>query len=285
MQRIKFFFSIFSLLLFTSCFGIKVQKDDIIYNGWSGKSIRIANLEDSYKKKHRFNKIFSRFSSKNFIPYYKFIDKTYKIVGTYNLGDENYLIIKDKNGKHFKVYQKIKNYTKDTVPNFIVFEETFENVKQLIDTKIWLNNVWDQENFISKFPNAFYTFQSVEVKNVICFQNSDIGNPIWLKVLTENGEDAIVRYNQQGERVGIKDHYFTYDPLSSDWGVKIHENIKNRKADIGMSSKQVLTAIGYPDEINSTSSRHGVSEQWIYFVSNKKIYYQFEYDKLVYINH
>ena len=31
--------------------------------------------------------------------------------------------------------------------------------------------------------------------------------------------------------------------------LKFIENIKNRKADIGMSSKQVLIAIGYPDEI------------------------------------
>ena len=137
----------------------------------------------------------------------------------------------------------------------------------------------------TKFANAFYNFQSVEVKDVICFQNSDTGHPIWLKVITRNGEDAIVRYNQQGERVGIKDHYFTNDPLPFEWGTKILENIKNRKADIGMSSKQVLIAIGYPDKINSTSSRHGVSEQWIYFLTNKKIYYQFEFDKLVYINH
>ena len=166
----------------------------------------------------------------------------------------------------------------------MVFEENFENVKQLIDTKIWLNDVWDAENFITKFPNSFYTFQSVEVKDVIGFQNSDIGYPIWLKVLTEKGEDAIVRYNQQGVRVGIKDHYFTSDPLPLEWGTEILQKIKNRKADIGMSSKQVLIAIGYPDEINSTSSRHGVSEQWIYLLLNKKNYYQFEYDKLVYIN-
>ena len=285
MQRIKFFYSIFPLILFTNCFGLKVQKDDIISNDWKGKSIRIANLEDLYKRKHRFNKVFSKFSSKRFIPYYRFIEKTYNIVGLFNLGDENYIIIKDKNGQFFKISQINKNNHNETVPSFIVFEENFEKAKQLIDTKIWLNNVWDEENFISKFANAFYNFQSVEVKDVICFQNSDTGHPIWLKVITRNGEDAIVRYNQQGERVGIKDHYFTNDPLPFEWGTKILENIKNRKADIGMSSKQVLIAIGYPDEINSTSSRHGVSEQWIYFLTNKKIYYQFEFDKLVYINH
>jgi hypothetical protein len=284
MQRIKFFYSIFLLILFINCFGLKVQKDDIISNDWKGKSIQIANLEDFYKRKHRFNKVFSKFSSKRFIPYYRFINKTYNIAGSFNQGDESYIIIKDKNGKFFKISQRSKNYNNDRLPSFIVFEETLENAKQLIDTKIWLNNVWDEENFISKFPNAFHPFQSVEVKDVISFQNSDNGHPIWLKVITEKGEDAIVRYNQQGVRVGIKDHYFTSDPLPFEWGTEILQKIKNRKADIGMSSKQVLIAIGYPDEINITSSRHGVSEQWIYLLLNKKNYYQFEYDKLVYIN-
>ena len=123
MQRIKFFYSIFPLILFTNCFGLKVQKDDIISNDWKGKSIRIANLEDLYKRKHRFNKIFSKFSSKRFIPYYRFIEKTYNIVGLFNLGDENYIIIKDKNGKFFKISQINKNNNNDTVPSFIVFED------------------------------------------------------------------------------------------------------------------------------------------------------------------
>tara|TARA_Y100000591_G_scaffold106422_1_gene90621 strand:- start:82 stop:939 length:858 start_codon:yes stop_codon:yes gene_type:complete len=285
MQRIKSFYSIFLLILFINCFSLNVQKNDIISNDWKGKSIRIANLEDFYKREHRFNKVFSKFSSKRFIPYYRFINKTYNIVGLLIQGDESYIIIKDKKGKFFKISQKNTNYNNDTAPSFIVFEENFENAKKLINTRIWLNNVLDEENFISKFSNTFYPFQSVEVKDVICFQNSDIGHPIWLKVLNENGEDAIVRYNQKGRRVGIKDHYFTNDPLPFEWGIKFHENIKNRKADIGMSSEQVLIAIGYPDEINNTSSRHGVSEQWVYFLSNKKIYYQFENDKLIYINH
>ena len=282
MQSIKFFYSIFPFILFINCFGLKFQKNDIISNNWSEKSVRIANLEDSYKRKQSFNKVFSKFSSKRFIPYYRFIDKIYNIVGLYEHDGENYIVIKDKNGKHFKIYQENKN--ENTLPSFLVFEQAFENAKQLIDTKIWLNNVLDEENFITKFPNAFYTFQRVEVKDVIGFQNSDIGYPIWLKVVTENGDDAIVRYNQKGVRTGIKDYYFTSDPLPFEWGEEILQKIKSRKADVGMSSKQVLIAIGYPDEINSTSSRHGVSEQWIYRMLNKKIYYQFEYDKLVYIN-
>ena len=62
------------------------------------------------------------------------------------------------------------------------------------------------------------------------------------------------------------------------------KKIKNRKADVGMTSKQVQIALGYPDKIINTSSRHGMSEQWMYLLKNKKIYYQFEYDTLIYIN-
>ena len=285
MQFIKICFSIFPIILLINCFGLKFQKNYITPNSWEGESIRIADLEDSYKRQHRFNKVFSKFSSKRFLPYYRFRDKKYNIVGSYIKNDESYIIIKDKKDRFFKISQKNKNYKKDIVPSFLVFEEIFENAKLLIDTKIWLNDVWDEENFNTKFSNAFYRFQNVKVEDVIGFQNSDNGYPIWLKVLTENGEDAIVRYNTQGVRVGIKDHYFTSDPLPFKWGKKLHEKIKNREADIGMSSRQVRIAIGYPDKINSTSSRHGISEQWIYLLQNKKIYYQFEYDKLVYINH
>ena len=42
-----------------------------------------------------------------------------------------------------------------------------------------------------------------------------------------------------------------------------------------MSDEQVRVAIGNPDVINNTSSRHGVSEQWIYgnVVGEKNIYH------------
>ena len=285
MQFLKLISLIFPLILFINCFGSKFQKNKITPNDWEGQSIRIADLGDSYKGKHRFNKVFSKFSSKRFIPYYKLRAKTYNIIGSYNKIDNNFIIIKDEKGRYFKISQKNRNYKNNVVPSFLVFEENFEKAKLLINTKVWLNNVLDEENFLTEFPNAFYPFQSVEVKDVIAFQNSDNGYPVWLKIIAKNGEDGLVRYNTQGVREGIKDHYFTNDPLPIEWGREINGKIKNRKADLGMSSRQVRIAIGYPDKINSTSSRHGVSEQWIYFLLNKKTYYQFEYDKLVYINH
>ena len=67
--------------------------------------------------------------------------------------------------------------------------------------------------FSNKLSENFLPFQKVNVKDIISFQNSNAGHPIWLKVVTKNGEDAIVRYNSHGRRVAIKDHYFKTNPL------------------------------------------------------------------------
>ena len=48
-----------------------------------------------------------------------------------------------------------------------------------------------------------------------------------------------------------------------------------------MSEEQVRVSIGNPDVINNTSSRHGLSKQWIYGNEiGKKKYLLFEYGKL-----
>ena len=88
---------------------------------------------------------------------------------------------------------------------------------------------WMKRTLFQNFQMPFTPFQEVEVKDVFCFQNSDNGHPIWLKVINQNGEDAIVRYNQQGGRVGIKDHYFTSDPLPLEWGLKLMKISKIEK--------------------------------------------------------
>ena len=52
-----------------------------------------------------------------------------------------------------------------------------------------------------------------------------------------------------------------------------------------MEDRQVRIAIGNPDEVNATSSRHGISEQWVYIDRmGNKTYYQFEYGKLTYVS-
>ena len=279
MKFIKNLLSISLLILSVGCSSLNFQKTYILPNELQGKSVRIAKLTEDYKRNHRFNKVFSKFNSKRFIPFYKFVDKKYNVVGSYLDSGKSYIIIKDERNRLFKAFLEKKN-----LPSFIVLEENIEKAKKLIDTNIWLNNVYDGKNFITYFPEGFYPFKNVQVKDVMIFQNSDNGHAIWLQILSNDGESAMVRYNFQGLRVKTKDHYFTTDPLPKHWGKNVNEKIKNRKADIGMSSLQVRIALGYPDEINNTSSRHGLSEQWIYDLETNKKYYQFEYDKLVYIN-
>lgn len=270
---------IFLYFVFIGCFNLKLQKKGIISNQWQGQKIGMAKLGKDYKRQNRFNKMLSKFSSSRFLPYYKFTDKEFIIIGSYKLNKQNYLIIEDKKKKVFKFPLK-----KNALPSFIFFEETFENAKNLIGDRIWLNDVLDQENFISNFPKSFRPFQNVHVQNVVSFQNSNLGHPIWLEVLAKSGKDAIVRYNFQERRAGTKDHYFKFDPLPKSWGNAVNKKIKNRKADVGMTSRQVQIALGYPEKIINTSSRHGVSEQWMYLSKNRKIYYQFEHDTLIYIN-
>ncbi|MAL64801.1 MAG: hypothetical protein CMF94_01725 [Candidatus Marinimicrobia bacterium] len=281
MKITPYFFNILTITLSFNCFSINFQKKDIISNRWVGESIRIAELDPGYKKQHHFNRVFSKFSSKRNIPYYKTRNKIYNIAGSFKNIDQNYIVIRDKKGRFFKINDH-KNHR--VLPSYIVLEKTILAAKILIGKTIWLNDVVDEKNFLTNFAKTFYPFQSVKVIDVIIFQNSDKGHPIWLKVLAESGENALVRYNLQGLKVGIKDHYFIDDPLPKEWGSEIHQEIKNRRAKIGMSSKQVRIAVGYPDEINNTSSLHGIGEQWMYKSLDKKIYFQFEYDKLVYIN-
>ena len=51
------------------------------------------------------------------------------------------------------------------------------------------------------------------------------------------------------------------------WANKILKNIIKGEIDYN-EFEQVRAAIGNPDIINNTSSRHGVSQQWIYGKGN-----------------
>ena len=73
--------------------------------------------------------------------------------------------------------------------------------------------------------------------------------------------------------------------MPNSWGKETIRKILDGKIEIGMTDRQVRISIGNPDEVNFTSSRHGVGEQWIYRdVDGKGIFYQFEYGILTYVN-
>ena len=63
------------------------------------------------------------------------------------------------------------------------------------------------------------------------------------------------------------------------------KKILNKEIEVGMKDRQVRISIGNPSFVNTTSSRHGIGEQWVYLdQKGYKTYYQFENGKLTYIN-
>lgn len=281
---IKYIFLAY-IFIFQSCYFFKKQNPNIYPNSFTDKYIYFSELDEFYSRSKSFNKVWSRLYSKRFRPYHKFKNKKYKIMGSYNNDNIDYFVIEDVKNRMYKMNFSIDQKTKNLFPSYIIFEDTLNEAKKMIGKVIWLNNVLDPKNFYSFSDYNFQRFSKVIVKDLMDYQNSDVDYPIWLKVQSKLGHEAFVRYNGEEGRTGFKDHYFIEDPLPSQWGEIILKNIIEKKIVLGMSARQVRISIGNPDVINITSSRHGISEQWIYKNRyNKSIYYQFEYGKLSYIS-
>ena len=149
-----------------------------------------------------------------------------------------------------------------------------------------MNNTFDTKGFFSFSEYKFNRFEPVKVVDVFPFQNRDDDYPVWLKVISVYGHEGFVRYNGEEEKIGNQDYYYLSEPLPKSWGKNIIQKIIQKKIEIGMTNKQIRLSIGNPDEINNTSSRHGVSQQWIYRKLNgRDKYFQFENGKLINVNH
>jgi len=254
-------------------------------NIWTGKSIYFVDLDDAYKRSANFNRIWSKLNSRRFRPYHRFQNKQYTIVGTHETFDSNFLVIEDKKGKRYKMDSNLNINGPDEMPSYILFDDILKEAKTIIGKTIWLNDTYDPRGFYTFSDYAFPRFDPVTVDDVFHYQNSDFDYPIWLKVKARTGEEAFVRYNGEEGRVGTPDHYYTSEPLPTSWGKKMIQMVLAQKIELGMTDRQVRISIGNPDEVHTTSSRHGIGEQWIYARNQgKKIYYQFEYGKLTYIN-
>jgi hypothetical protein len=263
------------------------QKPDIIVdpNIWTGKNIYFVDLDDAYKRSVNFNRIWSKLNSSRFRPYHRFQNKQYTIVGTYETFDSNFLVIEDQKDKRYKMVFNLDMNEPDEMPSYILFEDELNEAKTIIGKTIWLNDTYDPRGFYTFSDYAFPRFDPVRVEDVFHYQNSDFDYPVWLKVKARTGDQAFVRYNGKEGRVGTPDHYYTSEPLPSFWGKKMIQKVLAQKIELGMTDRQVRISIGNPDEVHTTSSRHGIGEQWIYARDQgKKIYYQFEYGKLTYIN-
>ena len=280
------FYSLFCIV-FLSCACSFFDSPNIYVepNRWSGKRVIFADLDDNYKRTNNFNRIWSKIHKNRYRPYFRFLGQRYIIVGTLERFKKDFLVIKDMNGNQYKMELKEKGNELESLPSYFLSDDLEKKAKNMIGKKLWLNNTKDPNNFYTFSDYEFKRFEPVMVLDFFPFQNKDYDHPVWLKIQSLSGDEGFVRYNGDEGRIGIQDHYYITEPIPSSLDKRLIDKILDKEIEIGMEDRQVRISIGNPDEINTTSSRHGVGEQWI-FIDQKgnKTYYQFEYGKLTYIS-
>ena len=285
--KIVFFryFLLTGFIFFNSCSLFNKNEIKIETNQNTGKKIYFSEVDKNYKQTKNFSKIWSKLYSKRFRSYHKFLDNKFTIMGQSKISDKDFLIIRDKKNSLYKAKVKLDDNGVFILPNYLFFEEDLKNAKKLIDKNIWLNYIDNINIFFSYSDYKFSRCSMVNVIGLINYQNGESYLPLWLKIKTKEGFEGFLRYSPSHDNVGFEDHYFIENPLPKKWGDKIINLILNGKIELGMNEKQLRISIGNPDIINKTSSRHGLSEQWIYLKDNSKnTFYQFEYGKLVYVS-
>ena len=250
----------------------------------SGLKVVFADLEDNYKRSKNFNKLWSKIHKSRYRPYFRFAGKSYFIDGILNKYKQDFLIIKDENGNQFKMELTQEEVQQRILPSYLLTEDIENKAEDMVGKIIWLNNTQDPKSFFNLSDSKFNRFEQVLILETFPYQNNNSDYPVWFKVESKLKGIGYVRYNGYEGRVGVQDHYYISDPLPRSWGKQMIKNILNKRVEVGMKDRQVRISIGNPSYINSTSSRHGVGEQWIYLdQKGHKTYYQFEYGKLTYI--
>jgi len=280
-------FHFFIIISFSSYSCSFFNKPDIYVEPYelSGLRVVFAELEDSYKRSKNFNKMWSKINKNRYRPYFRFAGKNYFIVGILNKYKQSFLIIKDENGNQFKKKLTQDEIQQSILPSYLLTEDIEKKAQDMIGKTIWLNNTLDSKSFFNLSDSRFNRFEQVLILDTFPYQNSISDYPVWLKVESKLKGIGYVRYSGREGRTGVQDHYYISDPLPRSWGKQMIKKILNKRVEVGMKDRQVRISIGNPTFVNTTSSRHGVGEQWIYLdQKGHKTYYQFEYGKLIYIN-
>tara|TARA_B110000444_G_C18713640_1_gene534956 strand:- start:18 stop:872 length:855 start_codon:yes stop_codon:yes gene_type:complete len=282
MIKSTFLFALSVLLL--SCFSVPIhlEKNDITNNSYTNKTINFSRVTNDILKKSKINKNWSRFRKSRIVTYINLQGKRGTVLGDYVLDNGNYLIIELDNNKLYKWEKEKWEINKNRLPDFIYMDEDFKKAKNLIGNYIWLNR-----KIYGSFPfeNIYHRknqYKKVQVVGYEIYGNGNQDIPIWLKINIDN-YFSYVRYNNEYKLYGQQNHYFKKKPVNTKWHKHIVDNIYNDIITKGMNKKQVRLAVGNPNSINNTSSKHGVGEQWIYYNQNyfKSLY--FEFDKLAFI--
>ena len=272
-------------LSLSACSFFQNPEISVTPNEWSGKRVYFVDLDPKHRTAFNFNKVWSKLTRLRFRYYSRFLKYPHTIIGVYETWDHDFLVIEDQKGQRFKMTFDPVLGNPPELPSYMLMMDVLNNSKAMIGKTIWLNDTWDEAGFTTTSGYGFPRFDPVEVVDVIPFQNRHEDYPVWLKVKSRFGDMAKVRFNGEEGRVGTQDHYYTSDPLPKKWGKTMIKKVLRNDVEIDMTERQVRVSIGNPDEVNHTSSRHGMSEQWVYGTElGKKVYYQFEYGKLTFIN-
>jgi hypothetical protein len=269
----------------SACSFFQNPEISVTLNEWSGKKVYFVDLDPKLRTSFNFNKVWSKLTISRFRYFFRFLKYPHTFIGLYETWDHDFLVIENRKGKRFKmIFDPVLDNSPE-LPSYLLTVDVLNDAKAMIGKTIWLNDTWDEAGFTTTSEYGFPRFDPVEVVDVIPFQNRHEDYPVWLKVKSRFGDRAKVRYNGEEGRVGIQDHYYTSNPLPKKWGKTMIKKVLRNEVEIDMTERQIRVSIGNPDEVNHTSSRHGMSDQWVYGTElGKKIYYQFEYGKLTFIN-
>ena len=265
----------------TSCISFHSLSREIIINEnqWTDKNFIFSDVSKELFKQKKINENWFSFDSDKRIPYFKLKNSRGKLLGDHLIDNEKFLVINLENNKKYK--WKYNHAKKNLLPSHIAVFEDVENAKKLIGKNIWLNNIVSDTIFMGQLGSSFKKFQKVNVIGVKIYQNSIVDCPIWLEIDLKNDFNSYIRYNGKFKIHSRQNNYFIKNPIKKSWDQTSIEKIMEGKIEYGMNHEQVRASIGNPDIINNTSSRHGVSEQWIYGknLSNKR-YLIFENGRL-----
>jgi len=270
--------------LFSSCnlFNKNLNNDSIIKNKWSGETVLFSDVSSQILKKKYINRGWTKFNKNKSVPYFKLKKQKGIILGNYLNSQNEYLVVQLDNGKKYKWEKTMWQINNNALPEHLCRIEDLKQAEKLNGKFIWLNSILGDTSFINVPGMVYNKFKKVKVIDTRVYQNGGRDWPIWLVIKSNNEFNPMVRYNGNKKIVGKQNYYFDYQPLPNTWGEDLILKIVSGKVSPGMSDEQVRVAMGNPDVINNTSSRHGISEQWIYGkLIGKKKYLSFEYGKLV----
>tara|TARA_B100000424_G_scaffold160900_1_gene123231 strand:+ start:352 stop:1224 length:873 start_codon:yes stop_codon:yes gene_type:complete len=271
------------VFLFSSCSLLNKSKNNnyIVKNRWSGEAVLFSDVSSNLLKQKYINKGWTKLNKKKSVPYFKLKKQEGIILGNYYENKKEYLVVQLNNGVIYKWEKLLWQLNDNALPGHLCRVNDLNQAKKFNGKYVWLNSVTKDTCFINPSGVIYDKFKKVKVIGTRVYQNGGRDCPIWLIIESNNEFNPLVRYNGNKKIVGKQNYYFDYNPLPKIWGEDLIIKIVSGQLSHGMTDEQVRIAIGNPDFINNTSSRHGLSEQWIYGSEiGKKKYLSFEYGKL-----